>query len=139
MTDIDLGAEIAAVLPELQAAAESMMRDECTITRTDPDAPWLPDGDGIERPPEPAVVYEGKCKLQSFVPHESTPDVGGATVTVQRTMLHIPVSSPPVKPGDEVVVTASIGGLAGRRYRVSYDGPYKTWATATRVYVDEVS
>ena len=131
--------DIAEVLPELQAEAESLMRDSCTITRTDPDAPWVRGEDGIEQPPEPTVVYTGRCKLQSFVPHESTPDVGGATVTVQRTMLHIPVSSPPVKPGDEVVVTASIGGLAGRRYRVSYDGPYKTWATATRVYVDEVS
>lgn len=119
--------------------AEEEMVDACVIRRGSTDE-WTIDPDtGYEVPAGPDTVYEGRCKLQSFVPHESTPDVGGQTVTIQRTMLHLPAGIAPVRPGDDVEMTASINGLTGRKYRISYDGPYKTWATATRVYVDEVS
>ena len=118
--------------------AEQEMADECTITRTDPDAPWVPGPDGYDVPPQPATVYEGRCKVATYEPYEATPDVGGKTVVQQRYSVHVPVSAGPFEVGDVVTITASaqLPATTGRTFRVA--GLHeKTWQTAQRLLVDE--
>lgn len=131
---IDLGARIAAKLPELQAAAESMMVDSCVITRLDPEAPWVPGPGDYEVPPPGIEVYAGRCKVQTYEAFESKRDVGGSTVVIQRYAIHVPVGAGPFEVGDVVTVAARVYGE--RKFRVA--GLHeKSLQTAQRLLVDE--
>lgn len=129
--------EIASVLPQLQAQAESLMVDTCTITREGEG--WVVDPDtGREVPAPPTTVYEGKCKVQTYEPHERTPDVGGSTEVIQRYHVHVPVTAGPFEVGDVVTITSGANDptTSGRTFRVA--GLHeKTWQTAQRLLVDE--
>ncbi len=129
-----LGDDLAAVLPELQAQAESMMRDTATITRvtgttTDTDGREIPETTEVYGPTiEP---HKGKCKLEANTLVDTSPTVGGATVTIQRYRVDIPVGAGPVQVGDLVE-------CRGRQFRVT--GLHeKTWQTAQRLPVEEVT
>lgn len=115
------------------------MVDTCTITRADPDAPWVPDPEtGYDVPPPPATVYEGRCKVATYEPYEATPDVGGKTVVQQRYSIHVPVSAGPFEVGDLVTITgsANLPATTGRTFRIA--GLHeKTWQTAQRLLTDE--
>lgn len=132
-----LGDYISSALPELQAHAESMMVDACRITRL-VDA-WTTDpATGRDVPAPPAVIYEGKCKVTSYQPYETTPEVGGMTEVLQRYYVHVPVTAGPFEIGDLITITAGANDptTLDRTFRVA--GLHeKTWQTAQRLLVDE--
>lgn len=89
---------------------------------------------------ERAVVYEGRAKVQSYEPYEQERTAGGATIVVQRVRVDFPVGALTLEPGDVVTVVGSPDDrlLEGKSYRVPGSAPYKSLATAYRVFVDEV-
>lgn len=102
-----------------------MMTEPCTVRRVTGthevagrDVPLLTD------------VWSGLCKVQSNTLVNQAPEVGGATVTVIRYELHLPVTAGPFEVGD-------VAEVPGRTFRVAglHD---KTWQTAQRLPVDEV-
>lgn len=118
--------------------AEAIMSDTCTIRpitghTTDPDT-------AVVTPILGAAVYTGKCKLQSQRPFPSTPDAGEHLYTVGPLYLHLPiVGSEQVATGQEVVITASVDPAnIGRIFRVK-SGDRKSYGTAFRPLVEEVS
>lgn len=118
--------------------AEAQMVDTCTVRpisgeTTDPDT-------GVVTPILGAAVYAGKCKLQSQKPFPSTPDAGEHVWTVEPLYLHLPVvGSEQVRVGHEVLITGSADPAnVGRVFRVR-SGDRKTYATAFRPLVEEVS
>lgn len=131
----NLGQAISAALPELQAAAESMMRDTCRITREPAgDADWVI-VDGREVPAEWSEVYVGPCRVRSYQPYESTPEVGGASETVQRYAVHVPVSAGPFEPGDRVEITTNPARARAFRVAATHE---VTNQTAQQLSVEEV-
>lgn len=113
------------------------MVDTCTVTRLPADE-WVVDPvTGREVPAEPVEVYAGRCKVQSWEPHETAPDVGGATAVLQRFHVHVPVTAGPFEVGDVITITAAGNQphLVGNEYRVA--GRHeKTWQTAQRLITD---
>jgi hypothetical protein len=115
--------------------AESLMLDTCTIVRlgelaTDPET-------GVTTPSE-TTLYTGKAKVQGLDPQEMNPEAGGATLTVQRYRVDVPVGSYRPAVGDVVEIgTARLDpNLIGRRYRV-VALLHKSYATAYRMAVEE--
>jgi hypothetical protein len=133
---IDIGAELAAQLAESRADAESLMLDSCTIGVLG-DPVTDPVTDKVTTPLEP--LYTGRCKVQTYEAQESNPEAGGATFTVQRYTVHIPVGAyaPQVGHVVEIGAAALDPHLVGRRYRVAAL-MHKTLATAYRLGVEEV-
>lgn len=131
---MDLGSELADVLPEMRADAESLMRDTCTVTREDPDAP-VDEVTGVRPRVE---VYAGRCKVQGLDPQEQTPEAGGHDYTVQRYRVDVPVAAYTPAVGDVATIdTAELDpNLAGRSYRV-VALLHKTYATAYRLAVTD--
>jgi len=132
---LTLGEDLAAVLPELRAEAESLMLDSCTIVR--PGDPVTDPNTGVVTPGG-STVYTGKVKIQTYEAQESNPEAGGATFTVQRYALHIPVGSYQPAVGDVASITTAAldPNMVGRSYRVTAL-LHKTLATAYRLGVEE--
>lgn len=88
--------------------------------------------------PTSTVVYAGRCKVATFEPHERNPEVGGATETVQRYSVHVPVGSFEPAIGHVVTITAAAldPHLTGRSFRV-VALLHKSAATAYRLGVEE--
>lgn len=110
------------------------MVDACTITRVT-DTVTNPDGT-VTKTTE--TVYTGKCRIQTYDPYESRPEVADVQVTLRRDVLQIPMSVTGITTGDEVQVTASQldPDLVGRRWRIA--GPSrKTHQTMRRMYIEE--
>lgn len=127
----------ADMLARSRARAEALMVDTCTIRRvsgsvTDPDT-------GVVSP-DYSVVYSGLCKVQSTQPQAQTPTAGEHKWTIQQGAVHIPALAPAVMVGDEVVLDSSAHDphLVGRSFRV-VELLHKTWATAQRLNVEEVT
>lgn len=74
--------------------ALALMTDSCTITRKR----IARVGERDETVQE--VVYEGRCKVQTYEAYENNPLSGGHTYTVQRYRLHLPLDAGPVMVGD---------------------------------------
>lgn len=122
----------ASALRSGRAAAERLMKDACAIERPGEIT------DDVTGEAELTEVYAGRCKVQTYEGYEQTPTAGGATITVQRYRVDLPVSVL-VRPGDLVTITAASADshLVGKRYRVT--APFnKSYATASRCFVDEV-
>jgi len=121
-----------------RAAAERLMVDACeirepaTVGEMDPATGLRPETPG-------ALMYSGKCKVQTFEAHESTPESGEHVFTVQRTQVHLPATVE-VAVDQIITVTASVldPNLVGRRFRVAAF-LHKSFATANRVQVEEVT
>lgn len=134
------GAELAAGLAELQAAAESRMRGSCTIRRPLPgdelDDPILPGRVVPVYEPEP--IYVGKCYLRyPGLAHEQNPVFAGATTTISRVILRIPFG-PVLRPGDVVTIDSDPDNpqLVGTTLRVgSLDD--QSQSTAQRAILDD--
>ena len=116
--------------------AESLMLDQCTITRpgevvTDPET-----GDVTNTSTE---VYAGKCKVQSKDSATATPEAGEHQFTVVSRQVHIPANAADVRDGDVVTLTASAlnAFTVGKQYRVTGFTP-DTFDTAFRLPVKEV-
>lgn len=83
-------------------------------------------------------VYEGRAKVNTYEPQESNPEAGGATLTVQRYSVHVPVGSFEPEVGHIVTITEAAldPHLAGNTFRV-VALLHKTAATAYRLGVEE--
>lgn len=94
---------------------------------------------GLRQETPGAVAYAGKCKVQTFEAHESTPESGDHQYTVQRYSVHIPATVE-VDVDHMITVTSAAldSNLVGRRYRVA-GFLHKTFATANRLQVEEVT
>lgn len=132
------GVELALAMGR-EAAAE-LMTSSCTIVRK---GTPVTDGDGDVTTPETlvygTVAKPGRCKVQTYEAQESTPEAGGATVTVQRYRLDIPVGSYAPRIGDVATIRAETRDpqLVGRKFRIAAL-LHKSQATAYRLGVKEV-
>lgn len=127
---------VAAALPELQAAAESLMTSTVTVTRVDPDAEPAWDEDTGTYTDSTTTVYTGRAKVQTFQAFEAEPEAGGAQRVIQRYYLHVPVSAGIFLPGDRAEVTASANPLLIGNVYVVAAAHEKDWQTAQRLLVD---
>jgi hypothetical protein len=128
------------LLAEGRAAAEAIMLDACTITRvTGPEGALDPET-GLRDPAPTVTVYSGKCKVQTYEPHESARESGDHVFTEQRYHLHLPMGVGPVGVGDTATITAAAADtqLVGRSYRIA-GLHHKSLATAQRLLVDEIT
>jgi len=132
------GVELALTMGR-EAAAE-LMTSSCTIVRkSKPDT----DEDGDVTTPETlvygTVAEPGRCKVQTNEAQETTPEAGGATVTVQRYRLDVPVGSYAPRIGDVATIRSNSRDplLVGRKFRV-VALLHKSQATAYRLGVKEV-
>lgn len=120
--------------------AETLMVDSCTITgpstRTGPVDPET----GLRELVPGPQRYAGKCKVQTYEAHESTPQSGEHYYTVQRYYVHVPVGAGPVFVNDEVSVDSLVldPSTAVRKFRVA-GLLHKSHATAQRLLVDEIT
>jgi hypothetical protein len=126
-------------------SAEAGMLDDCRITRGG-GATTIDPATGLPVTTSPTTVYGGtgdhtqdRCKLQTTDLKPSYESSGEHAYTLTRMELHIPVGAGPVKPGDDVEITASAldARNVGRKFRISA-GFSKTYATAQRLPVEEV-
>lgn len=130
-----LGEDLAAALPELQAAAESMMVDTCTVRRPTGTGADPETGADITTYREPAI-YSGPCRLQIRQGQPRDLESGSSTQTVQLVEVHVPAAAGPFAVGD--VVEVSRPGSTPRRLRI--DGLHeKTYQTAQRLPAVDVS
>ena len=121
-----------AAIMQGRRMAESLMVDSWVVYKLDMD-----DVDPLTGEAVRVTVYEGKGKLTSYEGYEQTPEVVGHTATVQRLSLHLPVTSYRPQVGHVAVCVDSLDpNLVGTEYRMTQDAPFKTFATAYRVFVD---
>lgn len=137
----DLGADIAAALPELRAAAESKMVDSCTIvaiTATgDPDpVTSLPSEERI-------TIYAGKCEYRAADTQAQSVESGGRQFVQQGAVLKIPVNAPgsaAVAVGNVATVTLAMNDPTAAPVVVTVVGTHRqTYATARRLPVEVTS
>ena len=108
------------------------MEDTWNVYRLDPD-----DVDPLTGEAVRVLVYSGPARLQSLEGYEQTPEVIGHTSTVQRMSLHLPVGDYRPQVGHVAVCVESTDpNLVGTEYRMTQDAPFKSVATAYRVFVD---
>lgn len=122
-------------LPMLRGFAEERMTDVWEVRRvtgleTDPMT-------GVDTPGT-EVVYSGKGRLQSFAGNEQTRNVIEHSSVVQRMSIHLPVGDYRPRVGDIAKCVESVEdpNIVGTEYRMAQDAPFKTVATAYRVFVD---
>ena len=121
-----------AAIMQGRRMAESLMVDRWVVYKLDMD-----DVDPLTGEAVRVIVYEGKAKLTSYEGYEQTPEVVGHTSTVQRMSLHLPVGPYRPQVGHVAVCVESLDpNLIGTQYRMTQDAPFKTFATAYRVFVD---
>jgi hypothetical protein len=134
-----IGHDVARVLPELRAQAESLMVDACIVTAGG-GAPTWDDANGQWDAPASSTVYEGKCRVQTTLTAEGKPDAGEREWTVQSLAVAVPMSVVGVGIGDIVTVTASEfdPDLVGRVFTVAALA-HKTHMTARRLRCEEVT
>jgi predicted RecA/RadA family phage recombinase len=138
---VSLADALADALPELRAAAESLMADRCTVTRPGVGAPTVDEGTGALVQPAGTPVYAGRCRVQVPNVAERDADAGERSWTVQAALVVLPVAgSEQVRVGDVVTVTAAVNdrALLGARYVVKALHA-KTHATARRLRCEAVS
>ena len=121
-----------AAIMQGRRMAERLMVDSWVIYKLD-----MNDVDPLTGEAVRVTVYEGKAKLTSYEGYEQTPEVVGHTATVQRMSLHLPVGPYRPQVGHVAVCVESLDtNLIGTQYRMTQDAPFKTFATAYRVFVD---
>lgn len=116
------------------------MLDACTITRvTGPEGDLDPET-GLREAAPTATVYSGRCKVQTYEPHESSRESGDHVITEQRYHLHLPIGVGPIEVGDTATITSAAADtqLVGRSYRIA-GLHHKSLATAQRLLVDEIT
>ncbi len=136
---MSLGADIAAALPELRRQAESMMRDECTITR--PGAQTWDDATGAYVGGTLTRLYAGPCRIRRPNVAEREAAAGDADWTVTGAVVSIPVDG---TTDDLLGATVHVEhcemdpALTGRDLKVT--GPHaQSQATARRLRCVEVA
>ena len=122
-------------LPMLRGFAEERMTDVWEVRRvTDLETDPLT---GVDTPVT-EVVYTGKGRLQSFAGNEQSREVIEHSSVVQRMSIHLPVGDYRPRVGDIAKCVESVEdpNIVGTEYRMAQDAPFKTVATAYRVFVD---
>lgn len=142
-----LGDDIAAALPELQAQAESMMRDACTVTVPgEGRGPWN-DDTGTYDPPAPVTLYAGKCRVRQPNTGGNTADAGEATFNVSDRIVSLPLSGDGyaagvtgIPVGATVAITATVGDpfMVGKAFTYLSPASQQTYPTARRMRCKEV-
>lgn len=87
------------------------------------------------------IAYEGVGKAQSYEAHEQSVTVAGASVTVVRVRIDFPVNGSYLpRPGDMVTILENPDdrNLEGQEFRLASESPFKSMATAYRVFADLV-
>lgn len=130
---------VSALLDAGRRMAESLMLDTCTVKT--PTGTSTNETTGVVTATY-TNVYTGMCKVQSPGAHvnpQSNPEVSGATFTVLRSEVHVPVSAFTPAVGQVVTLTAVPldALLVGRVFRV-VAMLHKSQATAYRLGVDEI-
>jgi len=115
--------------------AESLMLDAATVTSTSRTIDQTTGAEVIVKTP----VYTGRVKIQSGATQESTPEAGGATITVQRSEAHFPVGAFVPAVGQVITITAAALDplMVGLVFRV-VALLHKSAGTAYRLSVEEV-
>lgn len=132
-----IGDDLAAVLPELRAQAESMMRDTCVIT-AEVAGGWNDDTGTYDEPTQ-TTIYSGKCRLRMPRAAGARVESGAATWAVDDGVLSLPVDgSQAVTAGHVAVVTLSNDPLGTVRVTVQATHA-QTDSTARRLPVKVVS
>ena len=136
---MNLGADIAAALPQLRRQAESMMRDECTITRAGTQT-W-DDAVGVYTGGTPTLLYAGPCRVRRPNVAEREAAAGEADWTLTGAVVSIPVDG---TTDDLLGATVTVVGcemdptLTGREFTVL--APHsQSQATARRLRCVEVA
>lgn len=131
-------AEIAAAVQRGQVAAFNLMRDKIRITRDSPVPPSTDRWGRITAPP-PAVVYEGRGKVQTDATYPVTPEIAGTSRALTTiAQVHLPFGTTSVRSGDVAEVIESRNPrLIGTKVRLRSDED-KTWTTAVHFNVEEV-
>lgn len=130
-----------------RAAARDIMLDQCQVTRPT-GAPGAIDPVTGDRAPAPTTTvygptlqpHQGRCKVQTYEPHEAARKSGEHVYIEQRYHLHLPVGTPQIRVGDTVTVTAATHDplLVGKIFRVA-GTHHKSLATAQRLLLDEIT
>jgi hypothetical protein len=137
----DLGADIAAALPDLRAAAESKMVDTCTIvaitTTGDPDpATSLP-------AEQRTTIYAGKCEYRAADTQARSVDSAGRQLVQQGATLKLPVDAPgsaAVRVGHVATISLATNDPTADPVVVTVSGTHQqTYATARRLPVEVTS
>ena len=137
--------DIARVLPELQAHAESMMVDACRIERRALDENGEPvrvmDPETLAYEDSWTLVYEGKARVQRASTSSDHPaNAGEFRYGVESVELQLPISAAGVRRGDRVTITSStfdpdlLGVVATVRVNLT-----KTHPTKRTLICEEVS
>lgn len=135
MTDLSL---LVMALPQMRANAEALMADTCTVTHpgrgtTDPVT-------GHYNPNAGNPVYKGKCKMQSHGGIGAENTSLGSIVVSTMMRIDFPVGTTGLSVNDIVTITDSDDvTLLGARFRLVSQESRKTYATAMRWNVKEVS
>lgn len=131
-------ARATAALLRGRRKAEGLMMDKCIIRRVIGETTDRETGKVV---PLYADMYEGKCKMQSYEGYEQEKNTAGAALTVQRMSCHLPVGAYRINVGDIVEITQSRLDplLVSRKFRITQEAPFKSFATAYRVFVDYIA
>lgn len=131
-------ARATAALMRGRRKAEALMFDKCIIRRVTGETTDRETGKVV---PVYADMYTGKCKIQSYEGYEQEKDTVGTSLTMQRMSCHLPVGAYRINVGDIVEITESRLDplLVGRKFRITNEAPFKTLATAYRVFVDYIA
>ncbi|MCI9889092.1 hypothetical protein JT358_11585 [Micrococcales bacterium 31B] len=126
---------VRSVLQRARRVALTRMLDACVVRRED-----LTRVDSKTGLAALVDVATSRCHLDSLASQEATADVVGQQVTVQRRVLKLPVTVPPLRIDDLVEITASAtdSAVVGRTFRVT-GIPSATQASSHRYSVEEVT
>lgn len=131
-------ARASAALRRGRRLAESMMILRCRIDRVTGETTDRVTGKST---PLLVTVYEGRCKITSYEGYEQEADVAGSATTTQRLSIHLPVGKFNSHVGDVVTITRSPldDRLVGASYRLAQQAPFRTFATADRIFIDAIA
>jgi hypothetical protein len=101
-----IGYDLAAALPELQAQAESLMRDLCEVREPDTQGPYDPDTN-THTPVPGALVYSGKCRVRHLSRAEEVATLAEQQVTLVDYRITVPASASGIRVGLFLKVTAT--------------------------------
>lgn len=129
-----LGDDLAAVLPELQAHAESAMPDTCTVERPGQTVPDPLTGRDVTT--YTPVYQGGRCALKAGGLEARESESATSQVTVQSFVLKVPNDAPALLPGDVVTFAADTQTPRLRGLNARVDGIHVgSMTTAQRVPV----
>lgn len=107
---MSLGSGVLAELGAIQAQAESLMIDTCSVQR--PVGETTSDTGAIITTYTP--VYTGKCRVRHPQGQVNVAESASSSVTTQQYELHVPVTAGPFNVGDVATVGTRLFRVIGR-------------------------